>query len=171
MPGVKRRLGLPRVVLGGVDAVEDAREDAAAASEDVVESLAKEVGADLIGIGRADGRDAVGVVERAAHVVDSVAPGQLVARGRAVVQAEDVAEHTARIDALELEIVDREDGLDVAAGRPVAVDLAEIDRAQRRVPVVAVEDVRAEVQVLDGFADRLGEERDALSVVKEAVGI
>ena len=92
--------------------------------------------------------------------------------GRRVLQAQDVADDEIRIHPLELQVVDGEDGLDIKEARHLAILLAQEHRNQRRVPVVAVDDVREEiVQVQDQLQHRLGEEGHALAVVELAVDL
>ena len=69
--------------------------------------------------------------------------------------------------------MDREHGLDAVVQRQALVELAQKHGRQRRLPVVAVQNValKAGRQVLQAFGDGLGEEREALTVVKEAVRI
>ena len=140
--------------------------------EEILQSLAEIRRADLLGVSRADGRDAVGVADSPGEIVDalSVVPQKLIARRGHAVQTENVAEDVGAILPLEFEIVDREHGADVAVAGGVAVLLAQKHRRERRVPVVAVEDIREKVrQIPAAFADGLGEERHALAVVKVAV--
>ena len=69
--------------------------------------------------------------------------------------------------------MDGEHGLHVAVQRHVHVELAQEHGRERGVPVVAVQDVAHEAvgQVLQALADGLGEEREALAVVEEPVGV
>ena len=161
-------LGVPD---GGVDAVENAGEDAGAPAEDGVEPFSVERHLQLVGIARAHGGEGVRVAQAALHEVDGVLVAvELVAGGGDVGKAEDVREHLVAVLALELDVVDRHDGLDVIALRGPAVQLAQEDGAERRLPVVAVQDVAGKLGHLDdGLADCLREEREALAIVKVAV--
>ena len=120
---------------------------------------------------RAHGGEPVGVAERALHEVDGVrVAAQLVAGGGDVVHAQDVLEHLVAVLALELDVVHGEDALDVVAGRHLAVELTQEDRAQGRLPVVAVQDIALQLgHPGDGLAHGLGKERKALAVVKVSV--
>ena len=63
-----------------------------------------------------------------------------------------------------------EDGLHVAAGLDLLVELAQEDGGHGGLPVVAMQDVALQLgQPLDGLADCLGEEGVALAIVKVAI--
>ena len=72
--------------------------------------------------------------------------------------------------ALELEVVDRDDGLGVLADPAVAEQRVEVDRNEARLPVVAVDDVRLEPDDGERGQDRLVEE-DELSEVFRHAGV
>ena len=156
---------------GLVDAVQDAAQRVLATAEDVVEALAVERHLQLVGVARGHRGEEVRVEQGALHEVDGVGVAvELIAGGRDVGQTQDLLEHLVAVLALELDVVDREDGLHVGALRDLLVELAQEDAAQRGLPVVAVQDVTLELGYLgDGLADGLGEEREALAVVKVAV--
>ena len=86
---------------------------------------------------------------------------------------QDVLHHGVAKLALERHVVNREDGLNAVVQRQALVELAQKHGRQRRLPVVAVQDValKAGRQVLQALGDGLGEERKAFAVVKEAVRI
>ena len=86
---------------------------------------------------------------------------------------QDVLHHGVAKLALERHVVDREHGLDAVVQRQALVELAQEHGRQRRLPVVAVQDVALKTlgQVLEALGDGFGEEREALAVVKEAVRI
>ena len=69
--------------------------------------------------------------------------------------------------------MDREHGLDAVIQRQALVKLAQKHGRKCRLPVIAVQDValKAGRQVLQALGDGLGEKREALAVVKEAVRI
>ena len=86
---------------------------------------------------------------------------------------QDVLHHGVAKLALERHVVDREHGLDAVIQRQALVELAQKHGRQRRLPVIAVQDValKAGRQVLQALGNGLGEERKALAVIKEAVRI
>ena len=86
---------------------------------------------------------------------------------------QDVLHHGVAKLALERHVMDREHGLDAVVQRQALVELAQEHGRQRRLPVVAVQDIalKARRQVLQALGDGLGEERKTLAVVKEAVRI
>ncbi len=64
----------------------------------------------------------------------------------------------------------REDRAHVVVERQALVILAQEDRGQSRLPVIAVQDVATEIrQVLEALRDGLGEEGEALAVVEVAI--
>ena len=159
---------IPQVV---VDAVQDAHQGLGTTAEDGIHALAVEGHLQLVGIRRADRGDQIAVAERALHVVDGVAVAvELIDRRWHVAEAKHVREDPVRILALELDVVDREHGLDVVAGLALAIELAQEDGRHGGLPVVAVQHVaRKLLELADALADGLGEERIALAVVEVAV--
>ena len=87
--------------------------------------------------------------------------------------AQDVFHHSVAKLALERHVVDREHGLDAVVQRQALVELAQEHGRQCRLPVIAVQDVTLKTgrQVLQTLGDGLGEKREALAVIKEAVRI
>ena len=87
--------------------------------------------------------------------------------------SQDVLHHGVAKLALERHVVDREHSLDAVVQRQALVELAQEQGRQCRLPVVAVQDValKALGQVLQALGNGLGEEREALAVVEEAVRI
>ena len=163
-----------RIVAYDVDAVQDAVQDVATAAERSVQALAVLGRADLGGVGGGDGSDGVGVVDGPEHVVDgTVVAAELPNRRLDMRQAEDVAEQHVGELALEGDVVDGEDALDVLVDGQALIELAQEHRRERGVPVVAVEDVarKAVGKVLQALANRLGEVGEALPVVEEAVRV
>ena len=65
--------------------------------------------------------------------------------------------------------MDSEHGADTAQSVPAPHEILPVDGHQRRLPVVAVEDVRHPVQAGQQVDDRVAEEGEALAVVKLAV--
>ena len=163
-----------RVVARNVDAVDDAVQDVLAAAQGTVEALTVLRSADLVGIAGRDRRDGVGIVDRAEHVVDGVgvAP-QLACRRLDAAETQDVIEDEIAVLSLEGDVMDGIDGAHVFIEGESLVEFAQKHRRQSRVPIVAMQDIAGKSirQMLEGFADGLGEERKALSVVKKAIRI
>ena len=160
-----------RVVLLRVDAVQDAVQLPGALLEDVLETLAVEGHLELLGVRGAHRGDRVGVEQRALHEVDGLGAHVHLAGGRRVGKPADVAQDIVSVLALELDVGDGEDRLDVVvAGKP-AVELAQEHAGKRRLPVVAVQhvDTRELGDAPDDLGDGLREEREALAVVEVAV--
>ena len=182
--------GLPRAVInrvvGGnalvgrrikphnVNAVEDTLQSVRTLAQHAVQALAKLGRLDLARIGGAHRGDGIGIVQRAQHIVNAAGvTAQLRGGCRNMRHTQYVFHHGVAKLALERHIVDREHGLDAVVQRQALVELSQEHGRQRRLPVVAVQDValKAFGQVLQALGDGLGEKREALAVVKEAVGI
>ena len=162
------------VELLDVDAVQDALQHVVAVAQDPVEALAVLGRLDLAGIAGRDGRDRIGVVQAAEHVVDGIGiAAELAGSGRDVPEPQHVVEQHVGELALERHVVDREHGAHVFIEGETLVVLAQKDRGERGLPVVAVEHValKALGQVLQRLGHGLGEESEALAVIEEAVRV
>ena len=161
----------------GIDAVDDALQNRCAAAQNPIEALTELARLDLLGVRGGDGRDGVGVVEGALHVVDGVGTaGELEGGCGNMRQAQNVVQHLGAVLTLKRDVVDGEHRLDALVERRGLVELAQEHGGHGGVPVVAVQDVACEPvqnpgQVLEGLDDGLGEEGEALSVVEEPVRI
>ena len=161
--------GVPDIV---VDAVDDAAELHVMVPDDRVEVLAILCRLDLSRVGVGDGGDDVGIDERAFEHVGVVVDLELVRREDIVRQAGEILDEAELMLALELEVVDRDDGLGVLAGPGVPEQGVEIDRNEACLPVVAVDDVRLEPDDGEGCQDRLVEENELPEVLRHAgVGV
>jgi hypothetical protein len=152
--------GIPRL---HVDAVQDPEEIGVPRVEDPVEAAAVGGGLDLAGIGGAHGREHGGVVEGGLHEVQRAEVLELA--GVVVVLAEPGDEHRATVgDTLVGEVVDRVDGRGAVEGaRPL--HRVHVDRDERGLPVVGVDDVGQEVQRLRELERAAREEGEPLEVV------
>ena len=162
-------LGVPHAV---VNAVDNAPQLAAVIAKMGVQRFAVFPGLDFPGIGVADGGDAVGVGQAAleqvgvlvlllegAHVED------IVWKPRPVFDGGNV------VDPLEAQIVDGEDGLG-ARHRRALEQGAQVYRHQRRLPVMAVDDVGNPVHVVQRCQGSLAEEAILGNVVDQVyVGV
>jgi len=148
-----------------VDAVRDAREAVAPRAEDAREPVRVVRIVQLGGVGRRDRADPVGRDEGGLHEVRAVVEAQrLVALGG---QAQHVVVELQVGLALILDIVDGEHRFDAAE---VGAELGLHEkRHQRGLPVVAVDDIGLEADILHGGEDGLAEIGVALPVVGEAV--
>ena len=163
-----------RVKARNVNAVEDALQSVGTLAQHAVQALAKFGRLDFVGIGGAHRSDGVGIAQGAQHVVDAAGVAtQLRGSRRNMRHTKDVLHHGVAKLALERHVVDREHGLDAVVQRQALVELAQKHGRQRRLPVVAVQNValKALGQVLQALGNGLGEERKALAVIKEAVRI
>ena len=143
-------------------------------AQHAVQALAKFGSLDLARIGGAHRGNSVGIAQRAQHVVDAAGVATQLRSGRRNMRhTQDVLHHGVAKLTLERHVVDREHGLDAVVQRQALVELAQEHGRQCRLPVVAVQDValKAGRQVLQALGDGLGEERETLAVVKEAVRI
>ena len=89
--------------------------------------------------------------------------------GIAGTDAAGILQNIQTILALIGDVVDGKDRLDAAELVQMAVVQVEINRGQRGLPVVAVDDVRLEIGVEQHLQNRAGEEGEALAVIVEAV--
>ena len=163
-----------RIKTHNVNAVEDTLQSVGTLAQHAVQALAKLGRLDLARIGGAHRGDGIGIVQRAQHIVNAAGvTAQLRGGCRNMRHTQYVFHHGVAKLALERHIVDREHGLDAVVQRQALVELSQEHGRQRRLPVVAVQDValKAFGQVLQALGDGLGEKREALAVVKEAVGI
>ena len=163
-----------RIKTHNVNAVEDTLQSVRTLAQHAVQALAKLGRLDLARIGGAHRGDGIGIVQRAQHIVNAAGvTAQLRGGCRNMRHTQYVFHHGVAKLALERHIVDREHGLDAVVQRQALVELSQEHGRQRRLPVVAVQDValKAFGQVLQALGDGLGEKREALAVVKEAVGI
>ena len=120
---------------GGVDAVDDAGEDACPRPQQPVEPHPALGGADLLGIGRADGGDRVGVVEAGLQVADAAVILDAL-DGPGLGRQAEAREDRRREDALEGDVVDGDHRL-----RRPAAGVAEVGGDEAGLPVVAMDDV------------------------------
>ena len=163
-----------RIKTHNVNAVEDTLQCVGTLAQHAVQALAKLGRLDLARIGGAHRGDGIGIVQRAQHIVNAAGvTAQLRGGCRNMRHTQYVFHHGVAKLALERHIVDREHGLDAVIQRQALVELSQEHGRQRRLPVVAVQDValKAFGQVLQALGDGFGEKREALAVVKEAVGI
>ena len=163
-----------RVKACDVDAIQNALQRVRTLAQHTVQALTKLGRLDFVGIGGAHRGDGVGVAQRAQHVVDAAGVATQLRGGRRNVRhAQDVLHHGVAKLALERHVVDREYGLDAVVQRQAMVELAQEHGRQCRLPVIAVQDVTLKTgrQVLQTLGDGLGEKREALAVIKEAVRI
>ena len=121
----------------------------------------------LLCVGGADGCHLVGTLDCALHEVGAAVI--LDHMGVAGTDAAGILQNIQTILALIGDVVDGKDRLDAAELVQMAVVQVEINRGQRGLPVVAVDDVRLKVSVEQHLQNRAGEEGEALAVIVEAV--
>ena len=163
-----------RVKACHINAIKDALQRIRTLAQHAVQALTKLGRLDLVGIGGTYRGDGVGIAQRAQHVVDAAGIATQLRGGSGnMCHTQDVLHYGVAKLALERHVVDREHGLDAVVQRQALVELAQEHGRQRRLPVVAVQDValKAGRQVLQALGDGLGEERKALAIVKESVRI
>ena len=152
-----------------VDAVEHAGELVAAAAHDAVQSVGEVGHLQLVGVGGGHGVDGVGAQNGALEQVHVPVHQDGAVVRPAVVQAEQVPQCLLAVAALVLDVVDGQHGPDAAEPvLPHAVVL-QIDGHQGGLPVVAVDDLRPELEVGQHPHHRPGEEAEPLPVVHVAV--
>ena len=127
---------------------------------------------DLICIGAAHGRDHVGIGETALeHIGIIVALFERVLVENIIRETRPVLDHTHIIETLEAKVVDRDHDLRPCDGRFVKQG-AQIDRHQTCLPVVAVDDIRDPVHIVECRQRSLTEIAELRNVVDQVgVGI
>ena len=123
----------------------------------------------LGGVGGADGGNSVGHQHGALHQVHIAVHLEGAVVVPAAIQPEQLVHGVRAVASLILDVVDREHRADAAHRLPAGADILKIDGHQRRLPVVAVEDVGHPVQTGHQVDDRLAEKGEALAVVVLAV--
>ena len=135
-----------------------------------VQLLAVEAGLNLPGVGVADGGDHVGVGETALeHVGVLIALLEVTVLEDVAGQAGPVFHGGDVVDALEAQVMDGQHALGAADGR-VGEERAQEHRRQRRLPVVAVDDVGDPVHVVERREGRLGKVAE-LGDVAHQIGV
>ena len=159
-------LGTPFTV---IDTVQDALEGTVAGAQLMFQSHAVLRLQDFPGIGRADRGQQVGVHDARFHQVDAaVVQVFLVENSGRSLQAE-IGQDVVPEYTLVPDVVDGQHRFGLFEQRVPGVQRLEVDRHQRRVPVVNVENVRCEVQPLAHLDRRPGQERKADVLVKTAI--
>ena len=149
----------------GVDAVRDARERAAAAAQHVRQPVGIVGVLQLLGVGARNGVHTVGGHDASLEEVRAVVKAQnFVALRR---QPQHVVVELQVALALIFDVVDGEHAARVRQ-RPGVLGLQQ-QRHERRLPVVAVDDVGRKVEEFDRREHRLAEIRKALAVVAVTV--
>ena len=160
------------VVVIDVDAVEDAVELAVHDVDDALQAVRVVGIVQFARVGRGDGGNGVGHEHGALHEVDVVAALILIAQ-TAVVPALGQGEDVLHLGLAELALIgdvvdgiDGLDGLELVAQNHVVL---EVDDGEGGLPVVAVEDLRHEVEVAEQVDDGAAEEREAQRVIAIAI--
>ena len=118
-------------------------------------------------IGGADGGDLVGGFDGALHEVGATVKFDHM--GIAGADTTGVLQNIQAVFALIRNVVDGENGLDLAELVQMTVVQVQIDGGQGRLPVIAVDDVRLKIGVEQHFENGAGEESKTLAVIVEAV--
>ena len=82
-----------------------------------------------------------------------------------VINAQNVVQNFTAVLTLELDVVNRKDGLDVAVPRTAVVIQSVVHRNECRLPVIAVDDIRMEINGRQHFQNCAGEKGKALRVI------
>jgi len=162
---------LARVVHLLIDAVQDARDAVGPRAQDALQTHA-ELGPalDLARVGRAHGRHRVGQNEPGFQVAHGAPVLERAHRLEVLLVKAGLERRVRRVDALEGEVVDRDDRARRGEERVAGVGDLQVGGDQRRVPVVGVRDVGLEVQRARRLESRARVEGEALVVDVEAVG-
>ena len=151
-----------RIPVVVIDAVQDAADRVAAGAQVRVEAVTALGCTYLLGIRRADRRHRIRVENAVPHRVDATVTEIGLVQGLDAHARPHVGGGTGREDALVTDVVDRE----YAAGRAEDLRVPCIGRAQqqrreRRVPVIAMHDIRREAEPLAAFERRACEHQVA----------
>ena len=161
------------VLVGGgvvgihVDAVQNAAQLILLFPQQSVQTVAEPGVQDLLCVGGADRGDLVGRLKSTLHEV-----GAAIVLHDVLVTAADAAgifQNVGAVLALVGNVVDGEHRLDAVELIQMAVVQVQVHGHQSSLPVVAVDDVRGEVDVEQGLQHGTGEEGEALAVIVKAV--
>ena len=155
------------IVIGRVDAVEDAAQLALMQFQHMVQAAGEFGREDFARIGGADGGDRVRADDGAFHQVDAARIVEHAALPLG--QLEHVAEDVEAVHALIGDVMDGKNGLDFRIAGRQSVFVFQIHDRQRALPVVRVQDVGHKADDGQQFQRRLAEEGVALAVVILAV--
>ena len=154
-----------------VDAVEHAGQLIVALAHDVLQPVGEVGHFQLVGVGGGYGVDGVGAENGALQQVHVPVHDNGAVIGPALIQTEQVAQGLHAVATLVLDVVDAQSGLDGAETvLPHAVVL-QIDGHQGGLPVVAVDDLRPELQVAQHPHNGPGEKAEALAIIHVAIQI
>ena len=158
-----------RIVELHVDAVEHTGELVVALIDDPLQVVGKIGHLQLVGVGGGHGGDGVGAEDGALEEVHVAVHQQRAVLGPAGVQAEQVAQDVRVEAALILDVMNGQHRADApVAVLPHAVVL-QVDGHQGGLPVVAMDDLRPELQMPQHPHHSPGEESEPLAVVHVAV--
>ena len=153
------------IIARHVDAVGDAPQVLAPGRQDPGQAVGKVGILELLGVGFGNRRHQVGPDNGRLHKVDAALIGA--DAPPEIVQTQDLVEELGAGLALIFHVVDREDGL--CRGEAGAELGVQVNRDQTGLPVVAVDDLRVQLQPVHAGQHRLGKIGKALAVVIEAV--
>ena len=152
-----------------VDTVEDADHTIALGVENRVQAVREPRVMDLHRVAWAYRIDDVDLHDRRLHHVQAA----VIFQHRILVfrNTKHIPGNLHAVLPLILDVVDGEHRLDIVVFGDAAVEGVQINRHQRGVPIVGMDDVRVKVDVVEHLHRRLGEEGEALRVVVVAVQI
>ena len=142
-----------------IQTVENPAERVFPRAQESVQIFAKERSLDLLGIGGAHGAEPVGKHKPALHAADATEKFEIFIGEVAIFQSQPACDFAPGEDALILEIVDGEHGLDARIVRLCGVLRLEQRRNQPRLPVVEMQHLRHKVDVREAFKHRAAKER------------
>ena len=161
---------LLRIVEIIIDTIDDTADLGTLGADDVLQAVAVELILQLFRVGRADGGDPVGRKDTGLQEVDAAAKIQITTGEIFTRQTQDILGDIVRENTLILDVVDRQHGLDVLVRcADGLVEMIQIDRDHGCLPVIAVDDIRLEVDILDDLQHCFREERKTFRIVKMTV--
>ena len=160
-----------RVIALHVNSIEHAGDLVAALAHDAVQTVGKEGHLQLIGIGGRHGVDGVSAEDGTLEQVHVAVHQDGAVVCPAVIQAEQVAQGLLAVTALILDVVDGQHRTDGAVAVDPDAVILQIHGHQSGLPVVAVDDFRPELHVVQHLHHSPGEEAESLSVVHISIQI
>ena len=155
------RLRIPVII---VDTVDDTAEVMCTCAEQSIEALAVERHLDLLGVGIGNRRDRVGIHDTTLQEVTILLTLELIRCEVVVGQLGEALDRLHIPNALELQVVDRDDRLDGAIVLSAGETIVEKHRNETGLPVVAVDHIRVPVEQRQRRQCGIAEETELLEI-------
>ena len=157
--------------IGVIDAVDDTAQIFAPCVHQSIQALAVELGLDLLRIGRGNSRNGIRIDQTALEEVGILVGLKLIGCEIITGETGDILDITHIPLALELQVVDGHNRLDSLVELAACETLFQIDGNKSGLPVVAVDQVRAEIHGGKCGENRFGEERETCDLKQRIICI